>query len=110
MPGFIDAAGGELVAVSASADAAGCLKATCPAATATTVKNAPGLLKGVWVAGTGTAGTVAVADGGSTYFTAQVPASATSFALPLPVEGVAHGTSIVVTTVGAGVTAAAFYV
>ena len=110
MPGFLDAAGGELVAVSASADAAGVKQAACPAATATTVKNGPGLLKGLIVSGTGTAGSVAIADGAGTYFTAQVPASATTFGMPFPPEGVAHGTSIVITTVGAGVTAAAFYV
>lgn len=84
--------------------------AACPAATDTAVKASAGTLLGVWITGTGTAGDVALKDGSTTYFDAQVPAAVTTLTLPVPPGGIAHGTNIHVVTTGAGVSAAAVYV
>src|SRR2546425_5426066 len=79
--------------------------APCANSTTTHVKTSAGLLHALWIAGTGTAGTVAVKDGTATVFTAGVPAAVGTWSLPLPPQGVRHDTLIDITCAGSGVTA-----
>jgi hypothetical protein len=83
--------------------------AACPAATATTVKASKGCLLGLWIAPGTAVGTVTVADGATVYTTIPTPVGGAGFALAIPHRGIEHATSIIITTTGAGVTAAAFY-
>ena len=93
-----------------AANTGGATYTACPATTATVVKAAAGLLFGVFITGTGTAGTVVIEDTGTIYFTAQVPAAVVSYFVPFPPQGVNHITGIKITTTGAGVTAAALWI
>jgi hypothetical protein len=108
-PAALTTAGSLKVAVQADAGGAASY-AACPAATDTAVKASAGTLLGVIATGTGTAGTVALKDGSTTYLTAGIPAAVTTIGLPLPPSGIAHATNIHVVTTGTGVTAAAAYI
>jgi len=80
--------------------------ADCPASTATTAYNGRTRFKGLWYSASA-ATTIAIKDGTTTLFTFTVAAASTS-SIWLPGEGVVCATSLIV-TLGASVTAVAFY-
>jgi hypothetical protein len=83
--------------------------AACTAANDNAVKASAGVLYGLVATGTGTAGTVALKDGGTTFFTASIPATAGIYPIPIPIYGITFGTNIHVVTTGTGVTAFATF-